>query len=78
MPTHEKDLRRIYRTPVTMLTDAEVELLDPQSRAWARKVRERKAREDACPGHDRILISTLNGWRAAKCRHCGMDMSGPY
>lgn len=75
MTTGAKTLQQIYATPVLLLTAEEIERLDPQSRVWARRAQEMKARHNACPQHERIAISDKNGWHAGRCKHCGMDMS---
>lgn len=74
-----KTLEEIRNTPVLLLTDDEIAQLDPKSQEWARNCKARKAREDACPGHEAESTGTYEqarrGWHPAKCKHCGIDMS---
>lgn len=74
-----RSLAEIRRTPVLALTDAEVAMLDSDGQAFARKARAAKARQDACPKHERVSTSTREesnrGWHRGECRHCGKDMS---
>ena len=74
-----RTLKEIRHTPVLLLTDDEIGMLDPDGQEFARKCKARKAREDACPGHDRIGTSTREqsnrGDHRGECRHCGRDMS---
>lgn len=75
----KRTLAEIQRTPVGLLSDDEIDMLPPDDQAAARKFREAKARQDACPGHDRVSTATREesrrGWHRGECRHCGMDMS---
>lgn len=54
-------------------------MLDADDQAYARRFREQTAREDACPGHERLGTSTPDearrGWHAGRCKHCGQDMN---
>lgn len=74
-----KTLEEIRNTPVLLLTDEEVAQLDPEGQEWARRSRARKAREDACPGHEAVSESTWEeqrrGWHRLRCKHCEKDMS---
>jgi len=74
-----RTLAEIRRTPVLLLTEDEIAMLDAEGQAWARKCQAAKARQDACPGHERVSTSTREesnrGWHRGECRHCGMDMS---
>jgi hypothetical protein len=74
-----RTIEEINRTPVGLLTDDEVAMLDPASQEWARKWKARRVREDACPGHERIETATLRqqmyGNHIGECKHCGKDMS---
>jgi hypothetical protein len=74
-----RSLEEIRRTPVGVLTDAEIAMLDPSGQEFARKWKARRAREDACPGHERIETATREeanrGWHRGECRHCGKDMT---
>jgi hypothetical protein len=42
-------------------------------------LKEKRAREDACPGHERVETATREeanrGWHRGECRHCGMNMT---
>jgi len=75
-----RTLAEIVKTPVVELTDEEIELMPPESRDWARSVKERLEREAACPGHEAVSTAPpghdhRRGWHPARCRHCGKDMS---
>jgi hypothetical protein len=74
-----RSIDEIRRTPVLALTEDEVAMLDPSAQAFARRAREQRARENACPGHERVGTGThmqaRRGWHPGTCRHCGMDMS---
>lgn len=74
-----KSLEEIRRTPVGLLSEAEIAQLDPDGQAFARKFQARQARIAACPGHDRIETATREqsnrGDHRGECRHCGKDMS---
>lgn len=74
-----RTLAEIERTPVGLLTDEEIGMLDAKGQAYARAFRAQKAREAACPGHERISTATREeanrGRHRGKCRHCGADMS---
>lgn len=74
-----RTLEEIRNTPVGLLTDEEIAQLDPDGQAYARKVKERIAREAACPGHEGISTSTheetRRGWHRIECKHCGKNMS---
>ena len=69
----------IRRTPVGLLSEAEISTLDAAGQAYAKRYLARKAREAACPGHDRIETATREqanrGNHLGECRHCGKDMS---
>lgn len=77
--TAKRTLDEIRRTPVGLLTEEEINMLDAEGQAYARGFQAQRARERACPGHEPIGASTneeaRRGWRRAKCRHCGADMS---
>lgn len=74
-----RTLEEIHNTPFGLLTEDEINQLDPDARAFARNFRERQAREAACPGHERISTATREqtnrGYHLGKCKHCGKDMS---
>lgn len=74
-----KTLEEIRRTPVGLLTDQEIGELDAEGQAFARRFQERRAKEAACPGHERIETATREqanrGNHLGECRHCGKDMS---
>lgn len=74
-----KTLEEIRQAPVGLLTDDEINMLDPEGQAFARHVQSRMRREGACPGHERTGIAAREeanrGWHSGKCRHCGKDMS---
>jgi len=74
-----RSLGEVMRTPVLLLTDAEVAMLDADGQAFARRARAQKSREESCSGHERVGTSRRDeaqrGWHRAECRHCGMDMS---
>lgn len=82
-----RSAEEINKTPVLLLTDEEVETLSDDRlpngaqgmRSWAKKVRERAAKEAACPGHERVGTSTeeeaRRGWHKGHCKHCGMSMT---
>lgn len=77
--TAEARLARVRRTPVGLLTEDEIGLLDAKGQEFARNWFERKAREAACPGHERIETATREqanrGNHRGECKHCGRDMS---
>lgn len=74
-----KTLEEIRRTPVLLLTDDEIGMLDPDGQVFAHKCKRRRALEDACPGHERISTATRDqtryGNHRGECKHCGKDMS---
>ena len=74
-----RTLEEIRRTPVGLLSDDEIAQLDPEGQERARKFKARKAREAACPGHERIETATREqanrGWHIGECKHCGKDMT---
>lgn len=74
-----KTLDEIRRTPVGLLSEAEIGQLDPDFQAYARRYQEWKAKEAACPGHERIETATLEqanrGDHKGRCKHCDKDMS---
>lgn len=69
----------IHHTPVGLLSEAEIEMLDADGQAFARKFQARVDRETACPCHERIGTSTREqsnrGDHRGECKHCGKDMS---
>lgn len=69
----------IRRTPVGLLTEEEIGTLDAHGQEFARKFIARRAREAACPGHERIEAATREqsnrGNHRGECKHCGKDMS---
>lgn len=77
--TAMRTLEEIRRTPVGLLTEAEIGCLDPDGQAFARKFQARKTREAQCSGHERIETATREqanrGWHVGECKHCGKDMS---
>lgn len=74
-----RSLEEIQKTPVLLLTDEEIEQLDPASQEWARNAQARHRREQECPGHERVETATRDearrGWHRGECKHCGKDMS---
>ena len=74
-----RTLEQIRNTPVGLLSEAEIDQLDPKGQAFAKTFQARKAREAACPGHDRIETATREqanrGDHRGECQHCGKDMS---
>ncbi len=74
-----RTLDEVRRTPAGDLTEAEIGMLDADGQAYARRFRAQRAREEACPGHERVGTGTHDeyrrGWHSGKCKHCGMDMS---
>jgi hypothetical protein len=74
-----RTLEEIRRTPALLLTEEEIEKLDPESQDWVRQHRARHARYEACSGHERISTATREeeryGNHRGKCKHCGKDMS---
>jgi hypothetical protein len=74
-----RSLDEIRRTPVLLLTDDEIGMLDADGQAFARLCKSRRAREDACAGHERISTATRDqtryGNHRGECKHCGKDMS---
>jgi hypothetical protein len=69
----------ILNTPVGLLTDEEISTLSPAGQEYARRVKANRAREAACPGHEKLGTGTdgdgLRGWHPGHCKHCGIDMS---
>lgn len=74
-----RTLDEIRHTPVLLLTEEEIAMLDPAGQEWARRARQAKAKEDACPRHEPVNSSTWEesrrGWHRIRCIHCGRDMS---
>jgi len=74
-----RTLEEIRRTPVGLLTEDEILMLPPDSQEFARKFQDRRARENACPGHERTETATREetnrGWHRGECKHCGADMT---
>lgn len=74
-----RTLDEIRRTPALLLTDEEIGMLDPKGQEFVRMCKARKAREEACPGHERISTATREqeryGNHRGECKHCGKDMS---
>lgn len=74
-----RTLEEIHNTPVGLLTDDEINMLDPDGQAYARRFKAQRAAEVACPGHEKIGTGTheesRRGWHPGHCKHCGMDMS---
>lgn len=74
-----RTLEEIRRTPVGLLTEEEIGQLDADGQAYVRAFQARKAKEAACPGHERIETATRaeanRGWHRGECKHCGKDMS---
>lgn len=74
-----RTLEEIERTPIGLLTDDEIKMLGPDGQEYARKFKERKAREAACHGHERIGTASREqmnrGDHRGECKHCGKDMS---
>lgn len=74
-PATKRTLDEIYDTPVLWLNEDEIERLDEQSQVWVRRLQAMRRRHNNCRRHERVLISSKNGWLSGKCRRCGMDMS---
>lgn len=74
-----RTLEEIRRTPVGLLTDDEIGQLDPAGQEFTRMFHARRAREAACPSHERIGTATRDqmnrGDHRGGCKHCGKDMS---
>ena len=74
-----KTLDEIRRTPMGLLTEEEIVQLDPEGQKFARQFQARRAKEAACPGHERVETATREqanrGNHRGECRHCGKDMS---
>lgn len=74
-----KTLEEVRRTPVGLLSEAEIGLLDPEGQAFARAYQQRRANEVACPGHERVETASREeanrGWHRGQCKHCGKDMT---
>jgi hypothetical protein len=74
-----RTIEEIRRTPVFLLTDEEIGMLDEGFQEFARKCKERRAREEACKGHERVSTATIEqtryGNHRGECKHCGKDMS---
>ncbi len=74
-----RTLEEIRRTPVLLLTDEEVSMLDAPGQAYARLCKARRSAEEACPGHERVSTATSEqtryGNHRGECKHCGKDMS---
>ncbi len=77
--TADERLARVKRTPAGLLTEDEIGLLDEGGQAYVRRFQARKAKEAACPGHERIETATREqanrGNHRGECKHCGRDMS---
>lgn len=74
-----RTLAEIQKTPVGLLSDAEINLLSPADQDRARKAQAQMRRERECPGHEAVgtgsYAESMRGWHPAHCKHCGMDMS---
>jgi len=74
-----RSLEEIQRTPVGLLSDAEIAMCDTDFQAFARTYKANQARYAACPGHERIETATREqanrGDHRGECKHCGKDMS---
>jgi hypothetical protein len=74
-----RTLDEIRRTPVFLLTDEEIGMMDNGFQEFARKCKSRMAAEQACPGHERISTATREqtryGNHRGECKHCGKNMS---
>lgn len=74
-----KTIEEIRNTPAGLLTAEETALLDPDYQDYVRRFQARKAREDACPRHERVETATREqanrGDHRGECKHCGKDMS---
>jgi hypothetical protein len=71
-----RTLDEIKGTPALLLTEEEIDMLDPEDREWARNFRQRHARYEACPKHESVGFSRVTGWwHSYHCKHCGKDMS---
>lgn len=74
-----RTLEEIRHTPVLLLSEDEIGLLDPVAQEWVRRSQRAKAKEDACPGHEMIETASHEqsnrGDHRGECRHCGKDMS---
>jgi hypothetical protein len=79
METPEERIARVRRTPVGLLTEDEIALLDAKGQEFARRYQARVAKEAACPGHERIETATREqanrGDHRGECKLCGKDMS---
>lgn len=77
--TDDQRFERARKTPVLLLSEADIALLDIGGQEFARRAKDRHRREATCPGHERESTGSLDqarrGWHPAKCKHCGMDMS---
>jgi hypothetical protein len=75
----QRTIEEIRTTPVGLLTDAEIAQLGPEGQAYARSFKEQKAREAACPGHERVSTATREetrrGYHRAECKHCRKNMT---
>jgi hypothetical protein len=74
-----RTLEEIKRTPAGLLTEEEIMQLDAKGQLYVRVWKEQKAKEAACPGHERVETATREqanrGDHRGRCRHCGKDMS---
>lgn len=74
-----RSLEEIRNTPVNLLSDEEIGLLDPAGQEYAHKVKANMAKRAACPGHEPVSTGNYDderrGWHPRKCKHCGTDMS---
>jgi len=74
-----RTLEEIRRTPAGLLAEDEIVQLDHAGQAYVRAFQARKAKEAACPGHERVVTATREqanrGNHRGECKHCGKDMS---
>jgi hypothetical protein len=74
-----RTLEEIKRTPAGLLTEEEICQLDQVGQVYVRTWKAQKAKEAACPGHERVETATREqanrGDHRGRCRHCGKDMS---
>lgn len=74
-----KTLEEICKTPIMLLSEAEIVRLDLPTQVWIRLSLTRHAKEEACPKHEMLYTSTASqsriGWHQGRCKHCGKDMS---
>lgn len=74
-----RTLDEIRNAPVGLLTEDEINMLDPAGQAFARSWQAKRAKEAACEKHERVSTGTQDearrGWHPGHCAKCGLDMS---